>query len=115
MVGAVVFVSLVGSAYLYTEAVAAQKDVSGWPSADALIESSRVTQYPAPKAAGDFVQVELRLSYKVDGKTVISNYANKVISSRRVDYREMLSEGNTVSIKYSPRDTSIASLAPLGL
>lgn len=114
LIVAVVVVSLASSSHLYQSALAAQKSVANWPTAEAEIISSEIDQAHAPPPNKFTITAVVELSYKVDGKTIEARYARTWATSKDLDYKELLKKGNRVNVKYSPIDTTSVSLSPLG-
>jgi hypothetical protein len=109
----VIVVSLAGSSYLYHFALANQKSVELWPTTQAEIKESEVTRRPASPPNLHTMSASLTLLYQVDGKPITARYFRTWSTSDDRDFENILSEGKTLDIKYSPRDTTTVSLAPL--
>lgn len=111
---AVIIVSSAGSTHLYLAALHAQKATASWPSAEAKISKSQVSRIPAPPPNNSTITAVLDLTYKVDGTPVNSRYTRTWSTSQKKDYEDLLAEGKTISVKYSPIDPTSVSLHPIG-
>lgn len=114
VVSTVVVASFAGSGYLYHSALAAQKPADFWPSTEAVIVSSEVSQTSAPPPNRSAITARLELSYKIDGRDVNAKYVRTWTTHLDNDYGKLLAKGSKVPIKYSPLDTTLVSLEPLG-
>lgn len=114
MIVSVIVGSLAGSSHLYHNALAAQKAVASWPSAEAEILKSQVTQYPAPPPSAHAITAVLEISYQLDGKPVNTRYSKTWTTSQDIDFSDTLAEGKSIKIKHSPIDPTSISLNPLG-
>jgi hypothetical protein len=90
-------------------------EVSSWPSVQATIIESDVHQFSraSETRVGWRVAADLRLSYAVSGTRHEARYTRVWTPAIVRDFPELLREGRTVDIRYSPEDPTRVSLHPL--